>query len=93
MVEVFKTNVNKAEDAQKIIRQIHQDFEYYQVNFDLDDCDRILRVQCLDGFIASTQLISILQENGFDAIILADDFQPAAGFSHDFSVPSGVSKI
>ncbi|MEJ5996370.1 hypothetical protein WG904_18220 [Pedobacter sp. Du54] len=76
MVEVFKTNVNDALDAQLILNHIHENFSNYQANFALDDCDKILRINCLDGFVAAVDIIAIVAAHGFDASILAHDFQP-----------------
>jgi hypothetical protein len=44
MVEVFKTNITCPEKAMQLVEAIHQNFAAYTANFDLDDCDRILRV-------------------------------------------------
>lgn len=73
MVEVFKTNVVDSEDAKRIIDQIHKDFSHYQANFALDDCDRILRINCSEGFIAAAEVIAIVDLYGFNASILPDD--------------------
>ena len=43
-VEVFKTNVADPERAKWLVDQIERNFANCKVNFDLDDCDRILRV-------------------------------------------------
>ncbi len=83
MIEVFKTNVIDAIVAQKIIDQIHANFNHYQSNFDLEDCDRILRIKCLEGFISAPEVIAIVNGNGFNASILPDDsginFYPCFG--------------
>jgi len=73
MVEVFKTNVIDIEDAKKIITQIHENFNRYQANFALDDCDKILRINCIDGFISAIEVIDIVNSHGFKASILPDD--------------------
>jgi hypothetical protein len=44
MIEVFKTNINCADKATQLVEQIHENFASYRANFDLNDCDRILRV-------------------------------------------------
>jgi len=44
MIEVFKTNVKHADHAKILVDQIHTTFADYTANFDLEDCDRILRV-------------------------------------------------
>jgi hypothetical protein len=45
MVEVFKTDVTGKRQALLVLDQINVLFPHYQVNFDLQDCDRILRIQ------------------------------------------------
>lgn len=44
MVEVFKTNVEDKIIADKIIAELQMLFGG-NINFDLDDCDKILRVE------------------------------------------------
>jgi hypothetical protein len=44
MIEVFKTNIHCAEKAKQLLELIHASFANYRANFDLEDCDRILRV-------------------------------------------------
>lgn len=75
MVEVFKTNVFDVLDADKLVLLIHQNFNYYQANFDLDDCDRILRIKTESELIDSLSVISLLKKNGFNAEVLIDDFE------------------
>ncbi|MEQ8361873.1 MAG: hypothetical protein RIF39_00795 [Cyclobacteriaceae bacterium] len=43
-VEIFKTNVNNKRAAHKAIFLLSQDSPEYEINFDLDDCDNVLRV-------------------------------------------------
>ncbi|MCD0467593.1 hypothetical protein [Flavobacterium sp. ENC] len=45
VVEVFKTNVQRELDKNYIIAVIQTQFPDYKVNFDLEDCDKILRVE------------------------------------------------
>jgi predicted RNA binding protein with dsRBD fold (UPF0201 family) len=44
-VEVFKTNVQKEADKNHVIAVIQNQFPDYKINFDLEDCDKILRVE------------------------------------------------
>jgi hypothetical protein len=44
MIEVFSTNISCPEKAGSLIEEIHQTFIGYKANFDLSDCDKILRV-------------------------------------------------
>ena len=48
MVEVFKTNVGSISNAKLIIQKLAEEFPAHKINFDLDDCDKILRVQGSD---------------------------------------------
>lgn len=72
MVEVFKTNVNKRHQASMLLDAIHKAFGNHKANFDLDDCDRILRVQCDNGTLCAKSLINFLNELGYRAEVLAD---------------------
>lgn len=45
VVEIFKTNVENKNDAKKLVASIKKTFPLYQINFDLEDCDKILRVK------------------------------------------------
>lgn len=56
MIEVFKTNITTQENADIISAELQQLFPRTIVNFDLDDCDNILRLKgegiSLPGVIA-----------------------------------------
>lgn len=78
IVEVFKTNVETSEQAQRLVTRIYENFPEYTVNFDLDDCDRILRVKA-SGFIRESSLLELLHTNGIDAAILTDEIPPFIG--------------
>lgn len=73
MIEVFKTNINCPEKAKQLLEQIHKAFHGYKANFDLDDCDRILRVASSKDSIESVHLINWLKALGCDAEILPDN--------------------
>ena len=75
MVEVFKTNVNERGHANMLIDLIHKTFIDYKANFDLWDCDKILRVECRTGLIIPATLIDLLKEFGFHAEVLPGDDQ------------------
>jgi len=69
MVEIFKTNVPAAEQARILIRQLKQLFPDSRVNFDLDDCDRILRIETAAAIDASL-VANWMQSAGYDAHVL-----------------------
>ena len=73
-VEVFRTNVADPERAKWLVAQIERNFTNCRVNFDLDDCDRILRV-VLDENIPSDLLIDLLKNIGCIAEALPDTIE------------------
>jgi hypothetical protein len=77
MVEVFKTDVKNPDDAQTLIELIHATFGDYIANFDLEDCDKILRVQSGD-VVHVSGIVSLLKGSGFNAEVLSDE-QPVVG--------------
>lgn len=70
MVEVFKTNVKDPGHADMLIAQIHKAFKDYKANFDLKDCDNILRIKCVTAPVQPVGVIELLKSLGFDAEIL-----------------------
>lgn len=72
-IEVFKTNVKEADRARCLLELLHGEFGEYTANFDLDDCDRILRVVSKSDVIDTLLLIDFLRRSGVDAQVLADD--------------------
>ena len=76
MVEVFKTNVQEAVNARLLIRSIQRCFPDYNVNFDLDDCDRILRVKSSNGLVDPAPILNLLKAFGFEAEVLGDEIYP-----------------
>jgi len=68
MIEVFKTNVQKDQDAKRIVQELHRHFPGYTVNFDLEDCDKILRIQADD--ICIEKVSTLLSIQGFQCFVL-----------------------
>jgi len=68
MIEVFKTNVKETEQAKRIVTVLLEHFPGNKINFDLHDCDKILRVEgktfCVE------KIMTLLTENGFSCDIL-----------------------
>ncbi|MEO8582150.1 MAG: hypothetical protein ABI415_00055 [Flavitalea sp.] len=69
MIEVFKTDVDAAEDASMLTEHLHRTFTRYKVNFDLSDCDRVLRVCCPEN-VEPNAVIRFLKKFGFRAEVL-----------------------
>lgn len=76
MIEIFKTNVTDKAMALRLIEHIHNTFQGYKANFDLLDCDNILRIQSSTGFIHCNVLIKFLKEFGCIAEIVPDEVPP-----------------
>lgn len=82
MVEVFKTNVEDSSHADLLVEQIHKTYTHYRANFDLEDCDKILRVESKISEIEPSPLINLLNEFGYDAEILQDEIIPVTRFEY-----------
>ena len=76
MIEVFRTNVTSDAFAAALVNKIEQQFPGYKVNFDLDDCDRILRIRSNADVIPAAQVIEFVNGLGCIAEVLPDD-EPA----------------
>ncbi len=68
MVEVFKTDVEQTEQSQWLVNQIICHIPNGTVSFDLEDCDKILRVEAES--ISHHTIIDLLNKNGFHAEVL-----------------------
>ncbi|MEN0052825.1 MAG: methyltransferase type 11 [Mucilaginibacter sp.] len=68
MVEVFKTDVREVSQATRIIRKLRQHIPNSYINFDLEDCDNILRVEAEN--IPVQSVIKLLNNNGYRCEIL-----------------------
>jgi hypothetical protein len=73
VIEVFKTNVLNRDYASFLLRIIDHVFIHYEANFDLDDCDRILRVKCASGAIDINAIVQLLRDFHVHAEILEDE--------------------
>lgn len=87
MIEVFKTNVNSTQQAAACIELIRHTYKFCRVNFDLDDCDKILRVQsCF--IIRPESIIALIKQLGVQAEVLPDeistDYAPLRSFADVF---------
>ena len=69
-VEVFKTNVLSKRAAKIILNEIGMHQPAYKCNFDLDDCDKVLRIEHENGNIDAELVFNVLQKNNFDGSIL-----------------------
>ena len=56
IVKVFKTDVQDPFSALFVIQVLQEALSHCRINFDLDDCDRVLRVESHIGSIEETQI-------------------------------------
>lgn len=68
MVEVFKTNVNSQDHASEIVHALQKMLPFAKINFDLEDCDKILRVE--DEVVVSSNIVDYLQSRQVVASLL-----------------------
>jgi len=73
MVEVFKTDVKKQSQARLLVDLICLGFTGYQASFDLEDCDKVLRISCEGAEICNGSIIRLLESFGYEAAVLEDD--------------------
>lgn len=73
MVEVFKTDVVKQGQAKLLTDLICLHFAGCQASFDLEDCDRILRVASDGTDICHRAIIGLLESFGYQAAVLGED--------------------
>ncbi len=63
MIEVFKTNVQEESQCQIIIEKLLEHYPNGSINFDLEDCDKILRIHA--PAFSNAKIIAILNFNGY----------------------------
>jgi hypothetical protein len=68
MVEVFKTNVQEFSEAQKLVALLQRHFPDSKINFDLDDCDKVLRVE--GNNLRIEKVMALVTEKGFLCTVL-----------------------
>ncbi|KEO75459.1 hypothetical protein [Anditalea andensis] len=70
-VEVFKTTVKTADDAAKLHTALQNLLKKIKWNFDLEDAEKILRIETLNPKIISSVKL-LLQREGFECEELSD---------------------
>ncbi|MFD2098999.1 methyltransferase type 11 [Flagellimonas iocasae] len=72
MVEIFQTNLTNGRAAQKLLEQLSHLFPEYRMNFDLEDCDNILRVESVKHSVEVIPIIEAVQGYGHYIAVLPD---------------------
>ena len=68
MVEVFKTNVIEADEARQVIHELLAHFPEARINFDLEDCDKVLRVE--NSSIDVEKTVTVVNVIGYQCEVL-----------------------
>lgn len=68
MIEVFKTNVQEESQCKIIIEKLLEHYPNSSINFDLEDCDKILRIH--SAIISNHNIIKILESYGYQCEVL-----------------------
>lgn len=68
MVEVFKTNVQQITEADIVLEKLAEHFPEHKINFDLSDCDKILRIQ--GDNISEERIIDIVASLSYECEVL-----------------------
>lgn len=68
MVEIFKTNVEETSESILLLQKLSGHFPTCKINFDLNDWDRILRVQGED--ISVEKIIQVMNKENYQCIVL-----------------------
>lgn len=68
MVEVFKTNVECPVEAAIMVKKLTRQLPACKINFDLTDCDNILRIEGED--IELHAIVTIMQDDNYECVAL-----------------------
>lgn len=68
MIEIFKTNVQKKKQSKMLLCCLSEAFPSSKINFDLSDCDKVLRVE--GDNIAVATIMMLVQDHGFTCEVL-----------------------
>jgi hypothetical protein len=70
MIFVFKTSVSSISEILNIKPQLDKHLKNAKWNFDLEDCDNILRIDSVTN--VARPIIKLLKDNGYDCEELTD---------------------
>jgi hypothetical protein len=72
LVEVYRTTVTSPGAASGLLRQLRSFFPGWCISFDLDDCDRVLRVETTGDPIDNNLIAGLLRQSGYGCEPLPD---------------------
>ena len=69
-IEVFKTNVSGKRNALYLVGEMNAVFPNHKITIDLDDRDKILRVENRKGNVKVNEIIKLLKQRNFHCEVL-----------------------
>lgn len=70
MVEVFKTSVQDNVQAGIVKQLLLKQNPLLEINFDLEDCDKILRIKNIEDAVDISSVLNVLNETGIYVEVL-----------------------
>ncbi|HEY0272725.1 MAG TPA: hypothetical protein VGC22_06030 [Chitinophaga sp.] len=64
MIGIFKTNINTTDARQHIVSALRDRFPVQSCHVDLDDCDKVLRVEAQQ--LQEAAIIAFVKQEGFE---------------------------
>ncbi len=64
-IEVYRTTVTSRPAAEALLGRLRSFFPDWCISFDLEDCDRVLRVESTGNPIPNRLIADLLQQNGY----------------------------
>lgn len=64
-IKVYKTNVMERPQARSVITKIRKILPDCNVSFDLEDCDKVLRVENSKGPVDDAKIKMLMDSSGF----------------------------
>ena len=72
MIEVFKTSVQDLVQARIVKQLLLVQNPLLEINFDLEDCDKILRIKNIEEAVDVDSVLKVLNETGIYVEVLTD---------------------
>lgn len=72
MIEVYSTNITKKKHAKPVLKVLCEKFPAYMISLDLNDCDKILRVENPQGTVENETIKKLVNNLGFNITALED---------------------
>jgi hypothetical protein len=69
-IEIFKTNVRGKRNALYLVGEMNATFPNHKITIDLDDNEKILRVENPKGKVRSEEIIRLLNRRNFRCEVL-----------------------